>query len=356
MPVMDIVAFSSKLIETLWALEGSFRRVNSLLLAQIREELLGYEGLLRSGLEVLPVPGGASQESTMRNSLVRAADLVLEAISIFGSGEDLTQSFLNVLKAYRKLSRAQEALFDLRHDLMQVDCYFLEPALHAAAGGHDHHDQRDSSSGISHVGMENDAYSRGGYSLYVPESYDPERSWPLVVALHGGYGHGRDYLWTWLREARSRGFVLISPTSLGQTWSLSAIEIDALQLAHHVEDVCSRFTVDRSRILITGMSDGATFALCLALQERSLFTAAAPVSGVLPPMDLSHARGRRIFWVHGALDWMFPVSRAVQACRALREAGADVVLKVIRDLSHAYPREENGGILAWFDPALTIPV
>jgi len=46
------------------------------------------------------------------------------------------------------------------------------------------------------------------------------------------------------------------------------------------------------------------------------------------------------------------VSRAVNACKDLSLAGADVRLKVVPDLSHAYPREENDAILRWFDPSL----
>jgi phospholipase/carboxylesterase len=36
----------------------------------------------------------------------------------------------------------------------------------------------------------------------------------------------------------------------------------------------------------------------------------------------------------------------------LQAAGADVTYREIEDLSHTYPREENDGILRWFDPRL----
>jgi len=355
MPITDIETLSSRLIEALGALEAAFRRANPVFLAQIREDLLGYEAPLRSGRERLLNINGNLQEMPLCDALLKAADLACEAIGIFGSGEDLTHAFLNVLKAFRKFSRVQETLFPLRHNLVQVDRYFLEPALHATAGSHDPDDNRDISTGLFHVGMENDVYARGGYSLYVPENYCPERPLPLVVALHGGYGHGRDFLWIWLREARSRGFALLSPTSVGTTWSITRIDDDARPLKRYMEEVYARINIDRSRILVTGMSDGATFALCLGLREDSWFTAIAPVSGVLSLTDLVYANRKRICWVHGALDWMFPVSRAVLACQALKDAGADVKLKVIQDLSHAYPREENDGILTWFDPTLSLP-
>ena len=59
--------------------------------------------------------------------------------------------------------------------------------------------------------------------------------------------------------------------------------------------------------------------------------------------------------MHGALDWMFPVSLARGARDALEQAEADLTYREIADLSHAYPREENARILTWFDPGLALP-
>ena len=75
------------------------------------------------------------------------------------------------------------------------------------------------------LNVDNARETRGGFSLYVPEYYDAPQRWPLIVALHGGSGHGADFLWSWLREARTRGCIVISPTSRGGTWSL--MESDA---------------------------------------------------------------------------------------------------------------------------------
>jgi phospholipase/carboxylesterase len=92
--------------------------------------------------------------------------------------------------------------------------------------------------------------------------------------------------------------------------------------------------------------------LLIGLAENVPYTHLAPVSGVLHPINakngnLSRARGRPIQLVHGALDWMFPVSRAQQAARLLEEAGARLVYREIADLSHAYPREMNTEFLEW---------
>jgi phospholipase/carboxylesterase len=181
-----------------------------------------------------------------------------------------------------------------------------------------------------------------------------------VVALHGGSGSGRDFLWSWLREARGRRFLLAAPTAGGPTWSLMGPDVDSRGLRAMVEYIATHWSLDRSHVLLTGLSDGATYTLLEGLAAGNPFTHLAPVSGVLHPDCLGReglmpVEGRRIRLVHGRLDWMFPVETAESAAEELTRAGADVTLRIIEDLSHTYPREENDGILTWFDPRLALP-
>ena len=173
-----------------------------------------------------------------------------------------------------------------------------------------------------------------------------------MVALHGGAGHGRLFLWSWLREARGRGVILATPTAMGDTWSLMQPQMDSANLLRILEEVAQRWTVDRSRLLLTGMSDGGTFTLLSGLDAGSPFTHLAPVAASFHPLLLAMADPHRVaglpvYLVHGTLDWMFPVATARAAQRALTAAGAKVVYREIADLSHAYPRDENSGILDW---------
>ena len=103
--------------------------------------------------------------------------------------------------------------------------------------------------------------TRGAFSLYVPEWYDAARAWPLVVAMHGGSGNGGAFLWSWLRAARSHGAIVVAPTAIGQTWALTGPDLDTPNLAHIISEVGARWTLDSQRLLLTGMSDGATNSL-----------------------------------------------------------------------------------------------
>ena len=204
-------------------------------------------------------------------------------------------------------------------------------------------------SGLFHVGLEKDSYGRGSVSFYIPDTIPRGERRPLIIALHGGFGHGRDFIWTWLREARTKRYVLMAPTSNGNTWALRDPNNDMARIHTALNHIEERWPVDRDRMLLTGISDGATFALAACIRDRLPFSAYAAVAGTLPPGDLTRAKGKRVYWVHGALDWMFPVSQARMFNKLLKESGADMTFREIPDLSHSYPREENLRILDWFE-------
>src|SRR5690606_16395415 len=135
-----------------------------------------------------------------------------------------------------------------------VDDYFREvPAVRAGRT------TQAETDGLVHMGPEDDRYARGSASLFVPERMSERRSLPLVIALHGGYGHGRDYIWTWMRQARSRGFYLLAPTSTGSTWNIEDPWADMVQILSRVEKIAGEYPADLSRMLLTGLSDGGTF-------------------------------------------------------------------------------------------------
>ena len=336
------------LIQVSESFDAAMRRLNPLVLSDLRDGLLEHLPQLSAARQFLHEAGpNIPLDESVRSGLLRACDFIIGAIRGFAREDDLQAAYISALRAARKHCRTLEALFDLCDVFPGVNRYFLEEGLNPASSpdGSSPHAE----TGIIHVGSNRDLHARGGYSLYIPEAYTPNRSWPLIMALHGGYSHGRDFLWTWLSSARSRGFIVFAPTSLGMSWSITNVEADGQSLYRNLEEVCSRFHVDRRRIVLTGMSDGGTYALELALSGGSIYQAVAPVACALPPVDLKQARGKSIFWIHGEQDWIFPLTYAMEAGKKLKSAGAAITFKVVRDLSHAYPREENSAILNWFE-------
>ena len=278
------------------------------------------------------------------------------AISAFDALRDAPASEPRAaFRGLRGLSTAQEALYPLAAGLPPVSRFFLPIGAREDAERLTRLAEAEPrpDTGVFHV--DNEPGTRGGFSLYVPEDYKPEGPpRPLVAALHGGSGNGRAFLWTWLRDARARGAILVSPTAGGGTWALSGPDIDSPRLAQIVGQVRARWNVDPARLLMTGMSDGGTFTYVSGLEAASPFTHLAPVSAAFHPMlaqfaDQDRIRGLPIHVAHGALDWMFPIAQAREAQAALTAAGARVTYSEIADLSHTYPTELNAVLLDWLD-------
>jgi phospholipase/carboxylesterase len=289
--------------------------------------------------------------TVLRGALDAACEHTLRAFAELRAaqgGGDMGQIF----RALRGPARAQEALYPFAAGLAPVSRYFLEPAVRgdAALAARLAQAPARENTGVMHIGAE--PGERGGASLYVPEYYSPDREWPLVVALHGGAGSGRSFLWSWLRDARSHGAILFAPTAIGQTWSITGDDRDTPNLRQIVEVVRERWSVDPRRLLLTGMSDGGTFSYVTGLEPDAPFTHLAPVAAAFHPMlaqmaDPERLKGLPIHLAHGALDWMFPIEMAREANRALSAAGASVTYREVADLAHTYPRELNPEILAW---------
>jgi phospholipase/carboxylesterase len=287
----------------------------------------------------------------MREPLAAAAQAALQGFHGLRGAAESEEGLFAAYRALGQLPRAQEALYALAGGLPPVNRYFLEPAARQdpeIPSRTLRAEPRDEA-GVFH--FENEFGARGGFSMYVPEYYSPDRAWPLVLALHGGSGHGRGFLWTWLRAARTHGAILISPTAVGETWALNGRDVDSPNLARMIEAAKAGWTIDESRVLMTGMSDGGTFSYLAGLTSDLPLTHLAPVSAAFHPLMAQVAEERLkdlpIYITHGALDWMFPIATARQAAKLFSAAGAKVVFREIENLSHTYPREESIAILEW---------
>jgi phospholipase/carboxylesterase len=346
-----------RLLTCMEAFEQVQRNLHPSRIAPMTEFIAPFEAELRQTHQEfsnLQFPEDLKHFQEMINQSVVYA---LRACDGLNSGED---DFGNVMKAMRAHVRAQEHIYPLAPILSPVNKYFLNGEVRdntnlllALAKGADEGEPGK----VGLLSADNDRESRGGFSMYVPENLDLSQPHPLVVAMHGGTGHGADFLWSWMREARSNGFILMSPTSQQDTWSLMGEEHDRVPLLGMLDFVKENWKIDPDHMLVTGMSDGGTYALMAGCQEKSPFTHIAPFSGVLHP-DLTmtgqirHAAGKPIYLVHGTDDWMFPLETAYMARQQLTEAGADLTFREIQGLSHTFARTEIPALLNWFDARL----
>lgn len=343
----ELATLAGALLGALEAFAFVGRRLNPPDLPALAAAVGAPDQAVREAL--VPLAGWQGPAAALREPLSGAANAVIAGFEGLRAGVE-AGDVLAAFRALRKGPRALEALYPLAGILPPVSRFFLEPGLRGDEATQARFRTPAADTGVMHGGGEPGA--RGAFSLYVPEYYDAGRAWPLVVALHGGSGNGRAFLWSWLRAARSHGAIVVAPTALGETWALTGPDRDTPNLARILEEVDARWRLDPDRLLLTGMSDGGTFTYVSGLETASPFTHLAPVAAAFHPMlaqvaDGGRLRGLPIHIAHGVLDWMFPVDMAREAAAALEAAGADVTYREIADLAHTYPTEIGAELLAW---------
>jgi phospholipase/carboxylesterase len=174
-------------------------------------------------------------------------------------------------------------------------------------------------------------------TLYVPESYSPEKPAPLALLLHGAGGKGDDMLRRFRAEADARGIILLAPDSAARTWDIAMsfdrqgaraetpeFGADVARIDDALAQVFSHYAINASRVAIIGFSDGAAYSLSLGARNSSLFRniiAIAP--GMLVP-GATQAPSR-VFIAHGRKDRVIPFDLSDKGfAPALRQAGFEV--------------------------------
>ncbi len=348
-----ITQLTPALLTTMEAFEQVQRNMHPSRLDQLADFIRPFAAELQSLFDQHSTLEFPAHIERFGNQLMEACTYSLRAC------HGITQSSgdtMAAMKAMRAQCRAQEKLYPVATVLRPISQYFLElPARENTTLLERLNQESEGDVGLLHANNARD--TRGGFSLYIPEYLDRTTPTSLVIALHGGTGHGADFIWSWMREARTRGFVLMAPTSQEDTWSLMGADIDLPVLLQEIEFIAGQLNIDRDHILLTGMSDGGTYTLLAGLREQSPFTHLAPFSGVLHPEismngNIQYAKDKPVYLVHGTLDWMFPIETAYMAQAELQAAGADLTFRAIDGLSHTYARDENAALLNWFNPAL----
>ena len=349
----DIVAVLPPLLQSLEALSFVARHLNPPDFGRVMHRIGTPDESLKAARAQLGE--WPDDFADVRAALEAASDAALAAFAGLRTVQRGEGDLVSVFRTLRHSARAQEALYPLAQKFPPVSDFFLDRSRRDDEDFKARIAQAPTGdTGVMHD--HNEPGSRGGFSLYVPEYYTPDRAWPLVMAMHGGSGNGSNFLWSWLRDARSFGAILIAPTATGPTWALMGEDSDSPNLSRILEAVRSRWNIDPARMLLTGMSDGGTFCYVSGLDAASPFTHLAPVASTFHPLMAEMADAERLqdlplFITHGKLDWMFPVQSARQTQATLAAAGARVIYRELDDLSHCYPREINAELLAWLNGA-----
>jgi len=164
--------------------------------------------------------------------------------------------------------------------------------------------------------------------LYVPATL-PSGPVPLVVLLHGAGGAAQGIMSRLSTVADSVGFVVLVPDSRGPTWDAIRGEYgpDIAFIDSALKMVFARVAVDPARVIASGFSDGASYALALGRINGDLFTRVVAFSpGFVPP---GTSTGKpELYITHGNADPILPFeSTSQRIVPAMTRAGYSVTLK-----------------------------
>jgi phospholipase/carboxylesterase len=185
--------------------------------------------------------------------------------------------------------------------------------------------------------------------LYVPMTIDPRRPAPLIVALHGAGGHAENAMRLTTVHAERIGAVVVAPKSLGMTWDVIETRLgpDVESLDDALARVFAHYSIDATRVAVSGFSDGASYALTLGVANGDLFTHIVAFSpGFMQPPSQHGAP--RIYVSHGTNDQVLPIDRCSRALvPRLQSAGYEVIYREF-DGPHTVPPEVAAEAFDWF--------
>lgn len=177
------------------------------------------------------------------------------------------------------------------------------------------------------------------YLLYLPSDYEAsEKKYPLVLFLHGSGERGSDIELVkrngppkLVEDGKEFQFILLTPQCPeGTRWNYQTQSLIAL-----LDEIESKYRVDKNKIYVTGLSMGGQGTWTLALTQPNRFAAIAPVCGWTDSWEVCKISHIPVWVFHGAKDNVVPVTESEQMVNALKQCSArEVKLTIYPNANH----------------------
>jgi polyhydroxybutyrate depolymerase len=134
--------------------------------------------------------------------------------------------------------------------------------------------------------------------IHIPHSFDISKPRPLIIALHGGGGKGKNMVKLTCggfdKLSDEEGFVVVYPDGIDKHWNDGRGEEETGYRVHKdniddtgfistlIDHLINKMNIDPKRVYVTGMSNGAIMSYRLACQLSEKIAAIAPVAGNIP--------------------------------------------------------------------------
>ncbi|MBQ8208237.1 MAG: prolyl oligopeptidase family serine peptidase [Clostridia bacterium] len=185
------------------------------------------------------------------------------------------------------------------------------------------------------------------YRLYVPEDYNAENEYPLVVFLHGAGERGRDNdlqlknavqtLFDREDGLMSNSIVIAPQCPENEQWvdtpwadgNYSTDEIpesnELAAVVALVDSMAKEYSIDKARIYAMGVSMGGFGTWDLITRHNDIFAAAAPICGGGDPSKAELLINTPIYTFHGTADNSVPYEGTAEMVEALEDIGSRLI-------------------------------
>ena len=204
------------------------------------------------------------------------------------------------------------------------------------------------------------------YRLFIPQSYDKRKSYPLVLWLHGGAGRGNDnlkqisggnilgsHVWISSRNQLTNPCFVVAPQCPnGELWATLDTAGPTRQLGFVLEllqDLQRAFRLDVQRLYVAGQSMGGFGTWSLISQHPEMFAAAIPICGGGDVAKAPRLSRVPIWAFHGEKDEAVSVERSRRMISAVREAGGKATYTEYKGAGHVIWDQvfSEPGLIEW---------
>lgn len=170
------------------------------------------------------------------------------------------------------------------------------------------------------------------YIVYLPQSYNTIKKWPLILSLHGSGERGNkiDNVKKWgihkvLRENDNFPFVVVSPQCpSGEIWEMQFNILKDL-----LDEIANNYNIDNERIYLTGYSLGGYGTWNFAILNPERFAAIVPISGgAISSQRALHLKNLPIWVAHGDIDTVVPFEESKRMVDSLEKYNPNIIFKV----------------------------
>ena len=152
------------------------------------------------------------------------------------------------------------------------------------------------------------------YGLFKPESYDPQKSYPLIVYLHGSRDTVSRKL-SWYNgdvQQKNPSFVLtpkceVADQGWGNTWQPGHSSATSLALKL-VDSLKAAYNIDPNRLYVYGISMGGFGVFSILAKEKGKFAAGYAICGGSDTKSAADLLDTPLWIFHGEADDVVPVA------------------------------------------------